>query len=331
MSIRYLELVCPAGTPSALRTAVEAGADTVYCGFRDCTNARNYPGLNFDFDELCAGVTYAHARDCKVLVAINTFPRAGDESPWHRAVDHAAAAGVDAVILADLGVLDYATRCHPNLRRHLSVQASAANAPSIQFYRDHFDVRRVVLPRVLSVEAVAELIAETGIETEVFAFGSVGPMSEGRCYLSSYLTGLSPTSEGACAPASHVAYEEIDRRVLSRLGGVTLNCFARGEPAAYPTPCKGRYVTHGQASYLFEEPVGLNAIEILPQLKGAGVTALKIEGRQRSRAYVAEVVTTFRRALDALERCDEGTPTGQLHGNTEGGKETCGAYQKGWR
>ena len=331
MSSRYLELVCPAGTPAALRTAVDAGADTVYCGFRDCTNARNYPGLNFDFDELREGIGYAHARDCKVLVAINTFPRAGDEGPWHRAVDQAAAAGADAVILADLGVLDYATRRQPALRRHLSVQASAANAPSIRFYQEHFGVRRVVLPRVLAVDEVAELIAETGIETEVFAFGSVGPMSEGRCFLSSYLTGLSPTSEGACAPASHVSYVESGGRVLSSLGGVTLNSFARGEPAAYPTPCKGRYVTHGRASYLFEEPVGLNAISILPDLKRAGVTALKIEGRQRSRAYVAEVVGTFRRALDALGRGEAVAPAGALHGSTEGGTETRGAYQKGWR
>src|ERR1035441_7501125 len=143
--------------------------------------------------------------------------------------------------------------------------------------------KRGVLPRVLSVEEVTALIAEIGIETEVFAFGSVGPMSEGRCFLSSYLTGLSPTSEGACAPASHVIFLEKDGRVLSMLGQVTLNSFARGEPAAYPTPCKGRYVTHGRASYLFEEPVALNAISILPELKAAGVTALKIEGRQRSR------------------------------------------------
>ncbi|MEI8299783.1 MAG: peptidase U32 family protein [Pseudomonadota bacterium] len=331
MTIRYMELVCPAGTPAALRTAVDAGADTVYCGFRDCTNARNYPGLNFDFDELCEGVAYAHARDCKVLVAINTFPRAGDEAPWHRAVDQAAAAGADAVILADLGVLAYATRAQPQLRRHLSVQASAANAPSIKFYQQQFGVRRVVLPRVLAVDEVAELIADTGIETEVFAFGSVGPMSEGRCFLSSYLTGLSPTSEGACAPASHVAYSEVGGRVLSRLGDVTLNSFARGEAAAYPTPCKGRYVTHGRSSYLFEEPIGLNAISILAELKGAGVTALKIEGRQRSRAYVAEVVATFRRALDALDRGDVVTPVGTLQGNTEGGRETRGAYEKGWR
>jgi collagenase-like PrtC family protease len=332
MSARYLELVCPAGTPAALRAAVDAGADAVYCGFRDCTNARNYPGLNFDPDELRDGVAYAHGKDCRVLVAINTFPRAGDAGPWQRAVDQAAAAGADAVILADIGVLDYATREHPALRRHLSVQASAANAASIGFFRDNFAVRRVVLPRVLSVAEVAGLIAEIGIETEVFAFGSVGPMSEGRCFLSSYLTGLSPTSEGACAPASHVTYVEEGGRVLSRLGAVTLNSFARGEPAAYPTPCKGRYVTHGRASYLFEEPVALNAISILPELKAAGVTALKIEGRQRSRAYVSEVVGTFRQALDALERGEPATAVlGRLSAEAEGGKETRGAYHKGWR
>jgi collagenase-like PrtC family protease len=330
VSVRYLELVCPAGTPAALRAAVDAGADTVYCGFRNGTNARNYPGLNFDAVELAEGVRYAHSRGCQVLVAINTFPPAGKQGPWHRALDEAAGAGADAVILADLGVLDYATRHHPQLRRHLSVQASAANAPSITFYRDCFDVRRVVLPRVLSVREVAALVEETGIETEVFAFGSVGPMSEGRCFLSSYLTGLSPTSEGACAPASHVAYVDRDGEVLSRLGSTTLNAFARGEPAAYPTPCKGRYVTLGRASYLFEEPVGLNAISILPELKAAGVTALKIEGRQRSRAYVAQVVATFRQALDALER-GEPLPHGVLDGETEGGRETVGAYLKGWR
>jgi collagenase-like PrtC family protease len=330
MTERYLELVCPAGTPAALRAAIDAGADTVYCGFRDSTNARNYPGLNFDFAELREGVDYAHGRGCQVLVAVNTFPRAGDQAPWHRAVEQAAAAGADAVILADIGVLDYATRRHPQLRRHLSVQASAANAPSIAFYRDHFDIKRVVLPRVLSVAEVAALIAETGIETEVFAFGSVGPMSEGRCFLSSYLTGLSPTSEGACAPASHVAYIDQEGKVLSRLGATTLNSFARGEPVAYPTPCKGRYVTLGRASYLFEEPVGLNAISILPELKAAGVTALKIEGRQRSRAYVAQVVGTFRQALDALAR-GEVALVGALSGETEGGRETVGAYQKGWR
>ena len=331
MTPSYLELVCPAGTPASLRAAIDAGADTVYCGFRNCTNARNYPGLNFDQDELVEGVAYAHERGRKVLVAINTFPRAGDEKPWHQAVDNAAEAGADAIILADIGVLDYATRHQPSMRRHLSVQASAANALSIAFYRDHFDVKRVVLPRVLSVEDVAALIKETGMETEVFAFGSVGPMSEGRCFLSSYMTGLSPTSEGVCAPASHVAYKEDGDSIKSCLGCVTLNKFSKGEPAPYPTPCKGRYVTHGQASYLFEEPIGLNAIDILPQLKAAGVTALKIEGRQRSRAYVAEVVGAFRKALDGLAQGNTESSTSDLKNIAEGGRETFGAYKKGWR
>ena len=326
-----LELVCPAGTPAALHAAIAAGADTVYCGYRDCTNARNYPGLNFDRREMAEGIAHAHARGKKILVAINTFPRAGDEGPWHRAVDDAASAGADAVILADIGVLDYATRHHPHLRRHLSVQASAGNALSILFYREHFDIRRVVLPRVLSIAEVASLAAETGIETEVFAFGSVGPMSEGRCFLSSYMTGISPTSEGVCAPASHVVYKEDGGCMKSYLGQITLNQFAKHEPAAYPTPCKGRYKTHGQASYLFEEPVGLNAIDILPQLQQAGVTALKIEGRQRSRAYVTEVVGAFRKALDALAQGDAVAASHDLKAINEGGHETFGAYKKGWR
>jgi len=151
---QYLELVCPAGSPAALRAAIEAGADTVYCSYNDRTNARNYPGLNFDVEEMAEGVEYAHKKGCKVLVAINTFPPAGEMKSWQAAVDNAAAAGADAVILADLGVLDYATQKHPNLRRHLSVQASAASSLSINFFRDQFGVKRVVLPRVLSVEEV---------------------------------------------------------------------------------------------------------------------------------------------------------------------------------
>jgi collagenase-like PrtC family protease len=266
-----------------------------------------------------------------VLTATSTFPYAGDPAPWHRAIDHAAAAGADAVILADIGVLAYATKRHPDLRRHLSVQASASNELSIAFFRDRFDIRRVVLPRVLSVEQVAALVRRIGIETEVFAFGSVGPMSEGRCFLSSYITGLSPTSEGACAPASHVSYTDDGDATLSCLGQVTLNRFARGEPAAYPTPCKGRFVTHGRASYLFEEPVALNAIDILGDLRAAGVTALKIEGRQRGRAYVTEVVSSFRRAIDALERGEMDAVANGLKSVAEGNRETHGALKKGWR
>jgi putative protease len=329
--INYLELVCPAGTPASLRAAIDAGADTVYCGFRDTTNARNYPGLNFDVDEMAEGVEYAHARDRKVFITINTFPRAGDLDPWHKAVDNAVAVGADAIIVADIGVLDYASTHHPELRLHLSVQAAASNPLSIAFYRKNFNIHRLVFPRILMLQEVANLVAAIGdVEAEVFAFGSVGTMVEGRCFLSSYMTGISPSSDGACAPASHVSYQEHGDHLASCLGHVTLNSFGKDEPAPYPTPCKGRYVTNGTASYLFEEPIGLNAIDILPDLKKAGVTALKIEGRQRSRAYVSKVVSTFRAVLDGLAR-GEKPAANDLHALMEGGQETQSAYQKGWR
>ncbi len=330
MTPRYLELVCPAGTPAAFRSAIEARADTVYCGFRDATNARNYPGLNFDRDELGEAIDFAHSRQRHVLVAINTFPRPGQTELWHRAVDDAASLGADAVILADIGLLDYASRRHPNLRLHLSVQAAASNPLSLAFYRERFGIRRAVLPRVLTVQEIASLVSQMGVEAEVFAFGSLGTMTEGRCILSSYLTGRSPSSDGVCAPAEHVSFDEDGDEMVIRLGGMTMNRFRSDESAGYPTPCKARLQAHGVPLYLFDDPVVLNTIDILPQLKAAGVTALKIEGRQRSRAYVTQVVRTFRVTLDALAR-NEPMPPIDLSGIVEGQRETSGAYRKGWR
>ena len=326
-----LELVCPAGTPAALHAAIEAGADTVYCGFADATNARNYPGLNFSRAEMRAGIAHAHRQGRRVLVAINTFPRAGETALWRRAVDDAAACGADGVILADLGVLDHAATRHPALRRHLSVQAAAANPLAIGYYRERFGISRVVLPRVLALAEVAALVGAIAVEAEVFAFGSLGTMVEGRCYLSSYITGRSPSSDGVCAPAECVTYREDGDGLRAMLGDAVLNRFGPGEPRSYPTPCKGRFATFGQPSYLFEEPVGLNASGILAELRAAGVTALKIEGRQRGRAYVSEVVKCFRALLDALAAGLPPPPVARLAALSEGGKETLSAYRSGWR
>jgi len=325
-----LELVCPAGTPASLHAAVDNGADAVYLGFRDETNARNFPGLNFNRKELEQGLVYAHDRGCQVFLAVNTFPEAGNPGPWHKAVDDAAALGVDCVILADIGMLNYAATQHPDLRRHLSVQASASNADAINFYVDAFDVKRVVLPRVLSIPEIAALNAEIAVETEVFVFGGLCVMAEGRCQLSSYATGESPNINGVCSPASHVHYEDEGDRMVSKLGDFTINAFAVNEKAGYPTLCKGRFVTAGKASYLFEEPTSLNAAAMLPELAAAGVTALKIEGRQRGRAYVAQVVAAFRRAADAVG-AGEAVPQLGLESITEGQAKTSGAYNKSWR
>lgn len=325
-----MELICPAGTPAALRAAVEAGADAVYCGFRDETNARNFPGLNFSREELDQAIALAHRHGVKVLVAINTFARAGALSLWRAAVDDAVAAGADALILADIGVFDYAATRHPEQRLHLSVQAGAANPDAIRFYIESFGVRRVVLPRVLSVQEIAAVVREANCETEVFVFGGLCVMEEGRCSLSSYATGKSPNMQGVCSPASHVAYEQVKSRTVSRLGGFTINAFENGEPVGYPTLCKGRFATVHGTGYIFEEPVSLDAATMLPGLQKAGVTALKIEGRQRGRAYVAEVVRSFKRAIAAL---DEGrTIEAQgLNRMTEGQATTVGAYRKTWR
>lgn len=325
-----LELVCPAGTPAALRAAIGAGADTVYLGLRDATNARNFPGLNFDRQELSEGVAFAHEHGAKVLLAINTFPKAGEPGPWHQAVDDAARLGVDAVIIADIGVAAYAADKHPDLRRHLSVQAAASSAASINFYVNEFGFKRVVLPRVLTVPEIAALNKQIKVETEVFVFGGLCVMTEGRCSLSSYVTGQSPNMRGVCSPASHVRYEEQGTQLVSKLGDFTINSWGQDEPAGYPTLCKGRFTADGKTSYLFEEPTSLNIGMMLPELAAAGVTALKIEGRQRGKAYVAEVVSNFRKAVDALD--SGGTfDTSQLERLAEGGKSTSGAYKKAWQ
>ena len=331
---RRPELVCPAGTPAALRTAVDAGADAIYCGLRNATNARNFPGLNFTPSELETAVGYAHTRGAKVLLAVNTFPRAQEFGLWREAVDLGARLGVDALIVADLGVADYAVRSHPDLRLHLSVQAGASSPEAIRFYCHEFAVKRVVLPRILTVAEIAEIHRQIPCEIEAFVFGNIGMMAEGRCCLSGYVTGISTNMDGVCSPAAEVRYDEdADRNLTTRLGPFVIDRFARGESAGYPTVCKGRYVCDGREEpyYAFEEPVTLNLSTLLPDLMRAGVSALKIEGRQRSRAYVSAVVSAFRKAVDDLAEGRAFNPASLL-ALSEGQRETQGAYgSKAWR
>jgi putative protease len=330
MTTRQVELVCPAGTPAALRAAVDAGADAVYCGFNDETNARNFPGLNFSPAELKAAIGYAHARKAKVFVAANTFPRAGAQVAWHQAIDCAATMRADAAIVADIGLLAYAAGRHPHLRLHLSVQAAAANPEAISYYVQHFGIKRVVLPRVLTVAEIAALNRSIVCETEVFVFGGLCVMAEGRCSMSSYVTGRSPNMHGVCSPPSHVRYVERGSEVISKLGAFTINQTRRGEPNPYPTLCKGRFRCGPTTGNIFEEPASLDASALVPALAAAGVAAFKIEGRQRSRSYIETVVREFRLALDQHADGRAITPLG-LAGLTEGQRTTEGAYQKTWR
>jgi putative protease len=327
-----MELVCPAGTPATLRAAVLAGADAVYCGFRDETNARNFPGLNFSPQEMAEGIRFAHGNGSKVLVAINTFARAQNTDLWRKAADTAAACGADAVIAADIAVLDHMANSHPRTRLHLSVQAAAATPEAISFYAQAFGVRRVVLPRVLSVPEIAALNRAVAVETEAFVFGGLCVMAEGRCHLSSYATGRSPNLDGVCSPPEAVSYVEGGAGTTARLAGFAIDRYDHGAAAGYPTLCKGRFTAGGKTGHLFEEPASLNAGSLILALKEAGVTALRIEGRQRGKGYVTEVVRAFRKAVDAAERGhDPGEIDGILAGLSEGGRQTAGAYRRTWR
>ena len=331
-----MELVCPAGNLTSLKAAVDHGADCVYTGFRDDTNARNFAGLNFSEHDLTQGIAYAHRRDARVFVAVNTYPQAHTFERWCRAIDRAAAFGVDAVIVADAGLMDYAARTHPELRLHLSVQGSATTCDAINFYHKHFGVRRAVLPRVLTVQQVAKLIEQAKPEVEVFGFGSLCVMVEGRCALSSYVTGQSPNTAGACSPAGAVSWQSTAQGLESRLNGVLVDRYAQDEKAAYPTICKGRYEVEDETYYAIEEPASLNTLELLPELVRIGVSAVKIEGRQRSPAYVAEVTRTWRAAIDACLEKPEAFGAREewmqrLGALSEGQQQTLGPYNRRWR
>lgn len=331
-----MELLCPAGNLPALKAAIASGADAVYIGLKDDTNARHFAGLNFNDKRLQEAANYVHQRRRKLHVAINTFAHPDGFSRWQRAVDMAAAAGADALILADPAILDYAARRYPQIERHVSVQASATNAAAIRFYQRNFDVARVVLPRVLSIHQVRQLARDTTVPLEVFAFGSLCIMAEGRCYLSSYLTGESPNTAGACSPARFVRWQQTAAGLESRLNEVLIDRYDDGENAGYPTLCKGRYQVDGPRYHALEEPTSLNTLALLPELLAANIVSVKIEGRQRSPAYVAEVARIWRQAIDHckadpqqfIPRAEWMAALGAL---SEGTQTTLGAYHRDWQ
>ena len=332
-----MELVCPAGNYPSLKAAVDSGADAVYIGFKDDTNARHFAGLNFNDKKAYRALDYARDRGVKVFVAVNTYPQPSGWQRWQAAVDLAADIGVDALIAADMGVLGYAAQKHPELGLHLSVQGSATNYESLKFYQQNFGIRRAVLPRVLSMAQVRHVASQSPVELEVFAFGSLCIMAEGRCYLSSYVTDQSPNTCGACSPANAVRWEEQpDGGLETRLNNVLIDRYQAGEKAGYPTLCKGRFQVEGSTFHALEEPTSLNTLELLPQLREVGISAVKIEGRQRSPAYVEQVVSVWRQAIDAMQaNPDNYTPRSEwmaaLGSVSEGTQTTLGAYSRPWQ
>ncbi|MDX1455074.1 MAG: peptidase U32 family protein [Gammaproteobacteria bacterium] len=331
-----MELVCPAGSLAALDAAINSGADSIYVGLRDGTNARSFPGLNFSSSQLedARKLTLQHGR--KLFLAVNTYAQAGRWCEWQRAVDIAAGVHVDALIAADMGVLDYAASRHPGLDLHLSVQGSATNWRSLRLMHGMFGIKRAVLPRVLSLKQVERLVDDSPVPLEVFGFGSLCIMVEGRCQLSSYVTGQSPNTCGVCSPAKFVRWNDTPDGLESRLNGKLIDRFEPGVKAGYPTVCKGRYDMEGRMLHALEEPVSLNTMSILPRLLKAGVVAIKLEGRQRSPAYIKQVAGVWRSAIDAVLRDPDGYTTQLawdqvLAAVSEGAQTTLGAYTRSWQ
>jgi len=331
-----MELLCPAGSLESVKAAINGGADAIYLGFKDDTNARHFAGLNFDLPQIKQAAELIYNSNKKLHIAINTFAHAGQWSRWQHAVDLAVSIGADVLIVADLSLLEYIANKYPQIELHLSVQASVTNQAAIKFYQNEFNVRRVVLPRVLSLAQVANLAKTNTVGIEVFAYGSLCIMAEGRCYLSSYITGESPNTVGACSPAKYVRWEEEEGQLNTRLNNILIDSYGPNEKAGYPTLCKGRFKVGEHEFHALEEPVSLNTLDILPQLIELGVEAVKIEGRQRSPAYVEQVTRVWRQAIEhclANRENYQVQPSWQqtLTQLSEGSLTTIGAYHRNWQ
>jgi putative protease len=162
-----MELLCPAGNLPALKAAIENGADAVYIGLKDDTNARHFAGLNFTEKKLQEAVNFVHQHRRKLHIAINTFAHPDGYARWQRAVDMAAQLGADALILADLAMLEYAAERYPHIERHVSVQASATNEEPCVFIINTLTWPAWCCRAVLSIHQVKQLARVTPVPLEV--------------------------------------------------------------------------------------------------------------------------------------------------------------------
>ena len=272
-----IELLSPAGDMERLRMAVAYGADAVYLAGSDF-GMRAFAG-NFTPDQLREAVAFCHARDVKVHVTCNTMPRNDEVSRLPAWLELIADAGVDAVILADLGVFALAGRHAPGLKRHVSTQAGVTNYEVARAWHD-LGADRVILARELSLEEVAVLRAKTPKELEIEAFvhGAMCVSYSGRCLLSDYMTGRD-AQRGACAQPCRYKYALMEEK----------------RPGEYfPV-----YEENGETFIMNSRDMCM--IDHIPELMEAGVDSLKIEGRAKSAYYAAVITSAYRHAVDAAQ------------------------------
>ncbi|MDO9556578.1 MAG: DUF3656 domain-containing protein [Coriobacteriia bacterium] len=260
------ELLAPAGAPSALIAAVNNGADAVYLGLSDLNARRG--AENFDLETLAEGTRFAHLRGARVYLTANVVILPDEMRHAVDLIDSAWAAGVDAVIVQDLGLLRVLRIVLPNVRLHASTQIDAHNVASVRMLAE-LGCSRVTLARELSVAEISTIARSTDVEVESFIHGSLCYCYSGQCLMSSVIGGRS-ANRGLCAQPCRLPY------TLVRDGAEEIDT-------------NGRYLL---------SPKDLAGISQLPALVRSGVAALKIEGRMKGPEYVAVVVGVYRAALD---------------------------------
>lgn len=269
------ELLAPAGDMERLKMAVLYGADAVYLAGTSF-GMRSFAG-NFSPEELPKAVGYAHAHGVRVHVTVNTMPR-GNELPALPAhLELLNDCGVDALIIADLGVFRMAEKYAPRCERHVSTQVSIANAACASAWYD-LGAKRVVLARELSLEEIRVIRQNSppGLEIETFAHGAMCVSYSGRCLLSNYMTGRD-SNRGACAQPCRYQYALMEEK-------------RPGEFFPVFEDEKGTYIMNSRDMCM---------IDHIAELMDAGVDCLKIEGRAKSAYYAAIVTGAYRHAIDA--------------------------------
>lgn len=272
------ELLAPAGDKERLAAAVEFGADAVYLG-SDCFGMRT-AAASFGGEELKEACDFAHSKGVKVYLTCNTVPRNDELARLPSFLEHAAASGVDAFIVTDIGVMKLAQKYAPNVEIHISTQAGITNyAAANAFYE--MGAKRVVTARELSLDEIAEIRINTpeDLEIECFVHGAMCVSFSGRCLLSNYMTGRD-SNRGDCAQPCRWRYALLEEK-------------RPGEYFPVEQDNTGTYIMNSRDMCL---------IEHIPELAQAGINSFKIEGRAKSAYYTAVSVNAYRCAIDGYEK-----------------------------
>ncbi|WP_291257745.1 U32 family peptidase [Flavonifractor sp.] len=272
---KRIELLAPAGDMERLRMSLAYGADAVYLAGTDF-GMRSFAG-NFTPEELKQAVALCHSRGVAIHVTCNTMPRNGEIARMPEWLEYLQELGVDAAILADVGVLSLLKKHAPRVKAHISTQASVSNYQAAAAWYE-LGASRVILARELSLDEIREIRAKTPRELEIEAFvhGAMCVSYSGRCLLSNYMTGRD-ANRGACAQPCRYQYALVEEK---RPG----EYFPIGEDAG------GAYIMNSKDMCM---------IDHIPELIDAGLDSLKIEGRAKSAYYAAVVTGAYRHAIDA--------------------------------